>query len=404
MPTEDLSQPSNATPPVEDFSLPGAPTVTAGATAPDNATPDTSNPTVTAPQGTEAPAAMAGEGGDDESRMQEQPPSKEEQLSDYQQAKAKFFATRGNAPAQAPQATPPTQATAQPAPQAAPSNAGEEEDDFPSAPVPGGKAPQIKVRLANPVDVQLLAGYKAYAKAGGNLTMVEYVRQMAPAPAGTATPGHAGETEHGDSGDNQSGQTSPTTVAEVTQQLNAILEEKRQALADWDMDKIPDLDKQMLELTELKAELKQAEKQAGQEIEAQREQEATRYLETAGKMFPQAVNPQDPLAIRANDIFTSWANANDPRAFNPSGYLYCYVEAAAEMGINAQPTSPAPKHTSPPPPARHGAPVTALIASGQATMTQPRTVEAPLSDENYHLMKQQFLARHTAARRPVPRG
>ena len=75
--------------------------------------------------------------------------------------------------------------------------------------------------------------------------------------------------------------------------------------------------------------------------------------------------------------------------------MYCYVEAAAELGITpsgAAKSAPL-KQTSTPSPV-HRAPITAIIAGGNATQTQTRE---QVDTRTYEQKKAEFLAKKQAA-------
>jgi hypothetical protein len=128
---------------------------------------------------------------------------------------------------------------------------------------------------------------------------------------------------------------------------------------------------------------------AQQTAAQQHEQQVTVYLGKAAQMFPQAVKADDPLVLKAGEVLQSWIDGQDPRAGHPSAYLYSYVEAAAELGIAPQSQVNASLNTPSTPSPVHRAPITAVIAGGNATTTQSR---AQVDTRTYEERKAAYLA------------
>lgn len=382
MQSVDFSQQASATEPVV-LTQDGAP-VTAGASAPDNATPpvnsqvDTSQVTV--------PAGQTGAGGDDD--FQGTPPPAPVSYEDYQNRKAALLSGKTA------EASPAQPAAQEPAPQTQPAPTPpreDDEDEFPSAPEPGQRLRPIKLRPVTPVDVRVMAEFKASQKAGNNQSFVEFVQSRFPgtAPAATNEPG----VSSADTPQPTDGQ--PQTLAEVDAKLKELKDARYKHLEVFDFDAARELEEQEEALRARKDELKQGEEQRVTEAERQRIAEEEKYLSKAGQMFPQVTSAEHPLAVKAGEILDGWVADNDPRAGHPSALLYCYIEAAADLGV--QPSAPAAsspqkQSSSSPSPGRPQAPITALIASGNATTTSSRSVEERLTPANYEAAKAKFLA------------
>lgn len=385
--TEDLSQTIAPTP--EDVSLGQDTHVTAPAPAGDNATLTPVNEPTAAPQTVVEPG-LTGEVVD-ESGTAEQ--TQQQRMDAYQARKAAMLSGKPEQAAQPPAApaTAPAPAPNQ-APPPAPTN---EEEEFPSAPDASGRMPQIKLRPVTPVDVQVMAEFKASQKAGNKQSFVDFIQARFPAAApaaSTESTAQPAETQVVDDGE----LPAPKTVAELDERLKQLKNTRYQKLEDFEFGKAREIEEQEEALRATRAELLLAETEQQTAQHKAWEAQETEYLTKVGNMFPQAKTATDPLVIKANEILQAWYDACDARAQHPSRAMYCYVEAAAELGIAPSPTgapSPKPSTTSP----VHRAPITAIIASGNATQTQPRE---QVDTRSYEEKKADYLAKTAPNGRP----
>lgn len=236
-----------------------------------------------------------------------------------------------------------------------------DEDDVPLI-GSDGKLPKMRVRTVTPVDVQAIAEFQASQKAGNKQSFVEFVQERFPRA-------QAGGEAAPEPGQPQPAPTAEPTKATVDEQLKALKKQRYEALEGFDFVKAAEIEEQEEQLRAQRETLGQAEIEQQTEAQRQHEVQVTNYLRTAGQMFPQAVNAEGPLALKAGEVLQGWIDAQDPRANHASAYLYSYVEAAAELGIAPATSSPTPSSTPSP---VHRAPITAIIAGGNATQTHTR--------------------------------
>lgn len=362
MTSEDLSQQTNASTVVDPSQTASTP-VTAAVTPADNATPSSTPTPIADPQ--QAAAGRTGEGGDE-------PLGQTNDFRDYAAQRDAFL--RNPAPDPAPTPPPaepvtPAAPAATPAtpPVAAPLN---DEDDFPSAPVPGQKIPAIKIKPVTPVDVQAMAAFKAAQRAGETMSFIEYVQThypATPAAAATAEPGTAPPSE-------PVTPAAPQTVNDVDAQLKQLKEDRYKAMEDFDFKKAREIEDQEEALRAQRETLLVTQQQTQSEAERAWNAEELAYLEKTAAMFPQSVRAEDPLNVKAQEIYQGWCDSRDPRASMPAGQFYAFSEAALHLGIQptAAPAAPVSQTTSPPPPVNRP-PASAIIASGNASTTTTRS-------------------------------
>lgn len=379
--TEDSSQTNAPTP--EDFSLGQDTHVTAPASAGDNATLTPVNEPTAAPQTVVEPG-LTGEVVDESGTVEQ---THQQRMDDYMARKEAMLS--GKPAAAQPQAAP------APAPQPA---ATIEEDEFPSAPDASGRMPQIKLRPVTPVDVQVMAEFKASQKAGNKQSFVDFIQARFPAAApaaSTDTTTQPAETQTVDDGGTQE----PRSVAELDARLKQLKDSRYQKLEEFDFAEARAIEEQEEALRGTREALLHTETEQQSAAQQAWEVQETDYLTKVGNLFPQAKTATDPLVIKANEILQEWYDAGDARAQHPSRAMYCYVEAAAELGISPSPTGPAtaplkPSTTSP----VHRAPITAIIASGNASQTnQPRE---QVDTRSYEEKKADYLAKTAPNGRP----
>jgi|GEM_PF-3147030 len=379
--TEDSSQTIAPTP--EDVSLGQDTHVTAPASAGDNATLTPVNEPTAAPQTVVEPG-LTGEVVDESGTVEQ---THQQRMDDYMARKEAMLS--GKPEAAQPQAAP------APAPQPA---ATIEEDEFPSAPDASGRMPQIKLRPVTPVDVQVMAEFKASQKAGNKQSFVDFIQARFPAAApvaSTDTTTQTAETQTVDDGGTQE----PRSVAELDARLKQLKDSRYQKLEEFDFAEARAIEEQEEALRGTREALLHSETEQQSAAQQAWEVQETEYLTKVGNLFPQAKTATDPLVIKANEILQEWYEAGDARAQHPSRAMYCYVEAAAELGISPSPTGPAtaplkPSTTSP----VHRAPITAIIASGNASQTnQPRE---QVDTRSYEEKKADYLAKTAPAGRP----
>lgn len=379
--TEDSSQTIAPTP--EDVSLGQDTHVTAPASAGDNATLTPVNEPTAAPQTVVEPG-LTGEVVDESGTVEQ---THQQRMDDYMARKEAMLS--GKPEAAQPQAAP------APAPQPA---ATIEEDEFPSAPDASGRMPQIKLRPVTPVDVQVMAEFKASQKAGNKQSFVDFIQARFPAAApvaSTDTTTQTAETQTVDDGGTQE----PRSVAELDARLKQLKDSRYQKLEEFDFAEARAIEEQEEALRGTREALLHSETEQQSAAQQAWEVQETEYLTKVGNLFPQAKTATDPLVIKANEILQAWYDAGDARAQHPSRAMYCYVEAAAELGISPSPTGPAtaplkPSTTSP----VHRAPITAIIASGNASQTnQPRE---QVDTRSYEEKKADYLAKTAPNGRP----
>lgn len=237
-----------------------------------------------------------------------------------------------------------------------------------------------------------MAEFKASQKAGNTQSLVEFMRER-----------YGSQPAAGDPGNGQPGTHEPVskaddstpTVASVDAELKQLKDAKKAAMENFDFEEVSRIEDRQEELREQRETLRVQESTQAQEQTARFNEEAQGYLIKAATLFPQTLQANDPLVEKANEVMQRWATEKDPRATMPAGNLYCYVEAAAELGIQPAPAAPvsSPAPSTPPPVNR--APVTALIASGNATTTQTR---APVDTRSYAERKADYLNNRAPAR------
>ena len=289
---------------------------------------------------------------------------------------------------QAPSAESPQPAAPNPAP---PQGAAVPPTDEDEVPLIGsdGKLPKMRVRTVTPVDVQAIAEFQASQKAGNKESFVEFVQKRFPVAqaAGEASPA-PGQSQ-------AAAQFTEPTSATVDEELKALKKQRYEALEGFDFVKAAEIEEQEEQLRAKRETLTHVEIEQYTEAQRQHEQQVTGYLGKAAQMFPQAVKADDPLVLKAGEVLQGWIDGNDPRAGHPSAYLYSYVEAATELGIqpSGAPANPSPNQSSTPSPV-HRAPISALIAGGNATTTQSR---AQVDTRSYEERKADHLARTAKA-------
>ena len=365
---EDSSQNTALSP--EDSSLVMDTHVTADATALDNAT---HAPTEQTPQQVVV-TDSTGEDVDDSGTK-----THAQRLSEYQARKAAMFS--GKAPEEAPAApNPPPAVKPVTAPQAT-----DTEDEFPAAPT-DGRMPKIKLQAVTPVDVQAMAEFKAHQRAGGTQSFVDFINIRFPAAPVAAKEGVSGTD--GVPNSNEATGQEPATVAELDALLAQKKADRRTALKEFDFDRVEQLEDEEETLRGKRDGLLQSESQQQNAAQQAWETQETEYLTKVGRMFPQSKNASDPLVLRANELLNEWYDAKDPRASHPSRSMLCYVEAATEMGVTPSATAAPLKQSSTSSPV-HRAPITAVIASGNANQTQTRE---QVDTRTYEQRKADYLA------------
>lgn len=351
--------------------MPASAPVTAAASTADNATPP--NPQITAPQETRETEVTTGAGEDDN-------------FGNYEAEKAAFLSGKTTNPAPAapapaaPTSTPPAnppQATAQPP---------QDEDDVPLIGA-DGRMPKMRVRTVTPVDVRAIAEFQASQKAGNTQSFVEFVQERYPV---TQAPPAGGDT--GNPAD-----PPPATVAAVDAQLKQLKQDRYTAMEEFDFARARQIEEQEEQLREQREELQLQEMQGLSEQQQKQQEAAMEYLQKAAQMFPQAVKADDPLVIEARAVLSEWEATGDPRAAHPSANLYCYVEAAHNLGIQPSTSSPVSQsQSSPPPPVvNRKPPVSAIIAGGSASTTQ----QIQAAPKSYEEEKREFLQSDFGRRR-----
>jgi hypothetical protein len=366
---EDSSQNTALSP--EDSSLEMDTHVTAAAQAVDNATH--------APTDNEIPQQMVETGPTGEDVDDSGTKTHAQKLSEYQARKAEMLS--GKATEATPTAPNPPPVATPPAPQAT-----NDEDEFPSAPTADGRMPKIKLQAVTPVDVQAMAEFKAHQRAGGKQSFVDFINTRFPAVPATAREVASG-TDDGTTTHEATGQE-PGTVAELDALLAQKKADRRAALKEFDFDRVNELEDEEETLRAKRDGLLQSESQQQNAAQQAWDAQETEYLTKVGKMFPQAKTASDPLVVRANELLNEWYGAQDQRASHPSRVMLCYVEAAAEFGI-APSAAAAPLKTPSTSSPVHRAPITAVIASGNANQTQTRE---QVETRTYEEKKAAFLA------------
>ena len=364
---EDSSQNTVLSP--EDYSLVMDTHVTADATALDNAT---HAPTEQTPQQVVV-IDSTGEDVDDSGTK-----THAQRLSEYQARKAAVLS--GKASEEAPAApNPPPAEKPVTAPQAT-----DTEDEFPAAPT-DGRMPKIKLQAVTPVDVQAMAEFKAHQRAGGTQSFVDFINTRFPAAPVAAKDGVSGTDEvttHEATGQE------PATVAELDALLAQKKAARRAARQEFNFDLEAQIEDEEEALRSKRDGLRQSESQQKNAAQQAWEAQETEYLTKVGRMFPQSKHASDPLVVRANELLNEWYTAQDPRASHPSRSMLCYVEAAAEMGVTPSASAAPLKQSSPSSPV-HRAPITAVIASGNANQTQTRE---QVDTRTYEQKKADYLA------------
>lgn len=366
---EDSSQNTDLSP--EDSSLGVDTHVTAAAQAVDNATH--------APTDNEIPQQMVETGSTGEDVDDSGTKTHAQKLREYQARKAEMLSGKAQESAPAAPNPPPVATPPAPAPQATP-----DEDEFPSAPTADGRMPKIKLQAVTPVDVQAMAEFKAHQRAGGRQSFVEFINTRfpaAPAAAKEATTTDEATTIEA------TGQE-PGTVAELDALLAQKKADRREALKLFDFDRVAEIEDEEDVLRSKRDGLLQSESQQKNAAQQAWDAQETEYLTKVGKMFPQAKTASDPLVVRANELLNEWYGSQDQRASHPSRVMLCYVEAASELGI-APSAAAAPLKTPSPSSPVHRAPITAVIASGNANQTQTRE---QVDTRTYEEKKAAFLA------------
>jgi hypothetical protein len=379
--TEEPSQTTDSPP--ADPSLAAVTHVTAGASAPDNATLTPEIIQETASQ--MVVAGSTGEGVDESGKKS------------YAERKAALLS---GSPAPAPAPAPPAQpepVVQEPAPAAVVPPT--DEDDVPLI-GSDGKMPKMRIRTVTPVDVRAIAEFQASQKAGNEQSFLEFVRERYPAEPAPVAPAAGADPAPGDEPAAGGDENAPPDGS-ARAKLDAAYREFEEGAESLSAKEQTAALRRILELQRAadKEILEQEQERLGQQTEAQKkaEQDMTDYLGKAAQMFPQAVKADDPLVIKAGEVLKSWIDGKDPRAGHASAYLYSYVEAAAELGIapagvsTPPPSSPNPSSTPSP---VHRPPLTAIIAGGNAATTQTM---AQVDTRTYEEKKAEYLARTAKA-------
>jgi len=337
--------------------------VTAAAPAVDNATTQTIQE-IASPQ--TAAGGQTGEVGDE--------------MSDYAARKAAFLAGT------APEATPAPATTVEAPAPAAVVNPHVDPEDLEDEPlIKNGRMPRMKIRTVTPVDVEAVAAFKTSQGLGNPQSLVEFIaeRYVPKLPATPETPVVVVD--------------SAPTLDSVTAELERLEAEKDGLMEGFEFDQANELKPKIAELKKQEREL--LLKSVAQPAEAQEQAQAAAeepYLIRAAQMFPQSVEANSALAVKAREIHAKWTTDKDPRAAHPSAAFYCYVDAAAELGIQPA-TAPAsqPQVTQPSPTSPvHRPPASALIAGGDA---RTQTMRAPVKTGTYHERKQAYLKAGSAS-------
>lgn len=372
MTTEDASQQQPAEPIVDPSQAVSNP-VTAAVPPADNATPPPSN---TADPQTQQVPGPTGEGEDEL--------GKTKGFQDYDARKRAFLsAPTVQTPAPAPQAPP-----AEAPPTAQPLN---DEDEFPSAPVPGQKIPAIKIRPVTPVDVQAMAAFKAAQRAGDTRSFVEYVQAHYPATGQASASPAEGEPASGDANPAPAADATPQSVSDVDARLKQLKQDRYKAMEEFDFTKAAEIEEQEEALRASRETLLVQQQQTQSEAERVWQEKESAALQKAAAMFPQSVKAGDPLNAKASEIYESWRASNDPRASLPEGSFYAYVDAAAELGIQPAAAGQRPVSQTPssPPPVNRP-PASAIIAGGNATTTHFQPDNRSYAERKADFLKGEF--------------
>jgi len=300
--------------------------------------------------------------------------------SSYAERKAALLSKSPPSADNTPAPAEPQAQTAPPAPAAVPPT---DEDDVPLI-GSDGKLPKMRVRTVTPVDVQAIAEFQASQKAGNKQSFVEFVQSRFP-----AAPAAGGDDGAPATGTQPAASAEPTT-ATVDAELKALKKQRYEALEGFDFAKAAEIEEQEEALRAKREALTHVEVEQQTAAQQQHEQAITSYLGKAAQMFPQAVKADDPLVLKAGEVLQGWIDGQDPRAGHPSAYLYSYVEAAAELGIAPTAAAAPSQIPSSTPSPVHRAPITAIIAGGNATTTQSR---AQVDTRTYEERKADHLAR-----------
>ncbi|MFZ2276509.1 MAG: hypothetical protein WAW39_01870 [Prosthecobacter sp.] len=333
--------------------------VTAAAPAVDNATTQTIQE-IASPQ--TAAGGQTGEVGDEQ--------------SDYAARKAAFLSGK------APEATPPAAQTVEAPAPAAVVNPPEDPEDAPL--IKDGQMPKMRVRTVTPVDVEAVAAFQTSQKLGNTQSLVEFIAEnyVPKLPATQQTAEAPAETG--------------PTLESVSAELEALEKQRDDLQEGFEFDQANELKPKIKELREKEKQmlLQSVTPQAAQE-QAQAAAEEP-YLIQAAQMFPQSVEANSPLAVKAREIYAKWTADKDPRAAHPSSAFYCYVDAAAQLSIKpsgapaSQPQVTQPSPTSP----VHRPPASALIAGGDA---RTQTTRTPATTGTYQERKQAYLKARPAS-------
>lgn len=365
MTSEDLSQLTND-PTTEVHTQVAEQThVTADVQASDNATPPINQETAEPQQ---VDAGKTGEGVDE---------SGKKTYADYQ-ARRQAFLSKPVATETVVESTPQAQQTAQTI----------DEDEVPL--IQDGVLPRnMRVKPATPVDVQAIATYQASKKAGDTRSLVQFIQEQYPTTAPAVAVTETGEVQ------TQHPTDEPTTVAAVDAKLAALRQEKRDALEAFDHDRVIAIEEEQDALREQRGQMSAQQQEQQSAAQQQAQSETVGYLQEAAEMYPQTLNANDPLIPKAAEVMAGWRASGDPRGSMPAGNLYCYVEAAKQLGV--KPSGGAPAQTSSPKPSTpspvHRAPITNIVASGNATSTQSR---AQVDTRTYAERKADLLTRTAA--------
>lgn len=272
----------------------------------------------------------------------------------------------------APTTTPSTTETTQPVPSTAVPPVPEDDLE------PGtGKQPRFNnVRAVDPVDVQALAAYKAAQKSGtlGGKNMVQFMADFAAkagSPGAPQTQQTATEPTTAPAGEADLNRE-PSTVAEAEALIDQLITERYRKNDAFEWDEAAALERRQKKVESMLQGLRDNEKQEHSERQTAVQAADQNALNKVATMYPQAVNPADPLVAKFSEIVAGWEESGDPRLNMENRYLYAYMEAAEALQIQPNmtaPAAPAPQPSvqpsSPTPPVNRP-PTSAILASGGA--------------------------------------
>lgn len=270
------------------------------------------------------------------------------------------------------------------------------EDDLEPA---TGKQPRFNnVRAVDALDVRALSAYKAALKSDtlNGMTMVDFMadfkakmKPAAPAPTTTTEPPETGDA---DAAVDRDFSVTPQSVAELDAMILDIIRAKGKKNDAFEWEASTALEIRQKQLENMRAEMVEDERVGKQQQANAIAASDQKALTQVGMLFPQAMNPADPLVAKFSEIVDGWKESGDPRMKLPNRYLYAYMEAADAMGIQPSPAQSAPVTSAPtstPAPVNRP-PTSAILASGGARDIPRAPVSSNLDD--YEAEVQAFLA------------